>query len=745
MPEEGFRPDLNNPKTLATLKQLLQDRLFIAQTTAEQDGNLNSPSTQKRLNSIRAAIRGVGIIDKANLPHNEDLLDLITEEEHRSAVGSIREASLHDLHSVVNSLNDISNDPGADERTRVSKDILIKKLIDQIGDDDYNFPRGLKKYQLISDRSRSFRLNELKEALPNSILPPPFKIEEVKGRFTATVAGTKAANKQTTPYSTFFDTEKEARKFLLSKLREQEVLSSNYECRIPVSSNQILGAVKFEDFDPQMAPSDNPRKITNELKAAVMEDRTGPINMRTYIKTQAEINSERSLFIFCAHYLQDRLSSFPDFQGLDIHALTPKQAISLSLAIVMDLKSYDLGVADKADNQTALELLQAGLDKTSGKGNGVCRNFASTTKAIFEALKMYQYKYNRLEDTYCFYTGTSNDKRNDHTLADPDGRHNFKPSDGHGWNSFVVVGEKETINTIVDPTWGRLSESGHLENVDFTGTRFELYIRGMLKNLPQDTTDRERKLRAIYRYYLSQHENLEGRERRDSFMCRAIVSLAKKKDEQGYPMIPSLPIRIIHLIIKEYSRQDVTLDRYQLESIYHIAGSQKSKVIRDLLPKYLERVLNREHIFSNNLLFKNRGLAIAAYNHLQKIGQLQKIARDPAIRIEVRSATPALLLLFRGLEDPSDTAELQELIKRSTSLREKLEAQGISLDTTPEKFTINIKKRKQRLREIILQTLIDENQQEYPKLRVPLKLYDLVLQYDMLFEKLSNHTRPKVA
>ena len=62
----------------------------------------------------------------------------------------------------------------------------------------------------------------------------------------------------------------------------------------------------------------------------------------------------------------------------------------------------------KADQNTAFEILQDGLKNRGNEdweGNGICRNFASSVKAVFEAIKANQTDLSRLRDTYCLYEG----------------------------------------------------------------------------------------------------------------------------------------------------------------------------------------------------------------------------------------------------------------------------------------------------------------------------------------------------
>jgi hypothetical protein len=151
-----------------------------------------------------------------------------------------------------------------------------------------------------------------------------------------------------------------------------------------------------------------------------------------------------------------------------LDALTPKQAIDLATRIVIDLTKYkwsdtkdvksDVSLKPEktgADKSTVQQLLQEGLNRRNDpnwEGNGICRNFASSVKAVFEALKASQTRFSQLRDTYVLYEGGMDEfapKRQKKNVMEMD-------RTGHAWNTFVTVSREGAANaTIIDATWAK--------------------------------------------------------------------------------------------------------------------------------------------------------------------------------------------------------------------------------------------------------------------------------------------------
>lgn len=168
----------------------------------------------------------------------------------------------------------------------------------------------------------------------------------------------------------------------------------------------------------------------------------------------------------------------------------------------------------------ALSLLQEGLhmkSKTDWEGNGVCRNFASVTKAIFDALKAKQVPLNKLKNTYClFETGKPGEayqprwKSDEERMNDTLRKKTVDEYVGHAWNSFVTVthdGKADSV--VVDTTWGaRDFGTGEVAGLDHTLLRMEPVVH-RLAQAHGETGDKEAQavqVQQVLAYYALQTE-----------------------------------------------------------------------------------------------------------------------------------------------------------------------------------------------------------------------------------------------
>ena len=150
----------------------------------------------------------------------------------------------------------------------------------------------------------------------------------------------------------------------------------------------------------------------------------------------------------------------------DYRELTPRQAILLTTHLVTLFTKYDErkelpeGETD-ADRQTAMEILKNGWQNYNNpewQGNGMCRHFASATKAVFESLKISQKQPSQLNNTYCVLR-TSKDGSEYRGYRDDDDYKELHQG-GHAWNDFVQLS--------ID------GQSAQMMSIDVTAAEYDL-------------------------------------------------------------------------------------------------------------------------------------------------------------------------------------------------------------------------------------------------------------------------------
>jgi len=294
-----------------------------------------------------------------------------------------------------------------------------------------------------------------------------------------------------------FDTWEEARDFYLESRNKREYPEEAvFELRM---DNVDYRFSHLNKFGQRPRLSDKPIEVSNETRAVLDFDaRNAPDldSAHTYYKTLEIPDWQSQVFRFVEGYTRT-----PEGQQLteqlgitDLSLLTPQQAARLTLEVVTRLKKYNLDEMGKehgetvSDQNSALYLLQQGLrnrDNADFRGNGVCRNFASTVKVVYEGVKANQTKFNYLQDTYVFYeSGPRADFDPSYEAQNLNVSVSLKldKSPGHAWNSFVTVEEEGASQTVVDATWSDFDyDTQESVKLDYTLQRMEKDIYRNLK------------------------------------------------------------------------------------------------------------------------------------------------------------------------------------------------------------------------------------------------------------------------
>lgn len=309
-----------------------------------------------------------------------------------------------------------------------------------------------------------------------------------------------------------FDTWDEAKEHFLQSRENEEKLMQKPLLEVQTGENEKIAFFQLDAFNPRVAPSKQPHEIPDSIKTYLMSkgrlDGTEP-SASTYQETIKEKDWKQKLFSFVSSYLEkDGAETLKELGIEHLDALTPKQAIDLATRIVIDLTKYkwsdtkeakgDISLKPEksgADKNTVQQLLQEGLNRRNDpdwEGNGVCRNFASLVKAVFEALKANQTRFSQLHDTYALY------ERGMDEFAPKRQKENVMEMDrtGHAWNTFVTVSREGAANaTIIDATWAKRNlDTKGVEGLDHTLLRMEPVVYAVGQNLSEAAPNREDQL-----------------------------------------------------------------------------------------------------------------------------------------------------------------------------------------------------------------------------------------------------------
>lgn len=642
---------------------------------------------------------------------------------------------------------------------------------------------------------RLLEMASLKKSLGKHI----FRFDQTPdGKFKVTLPGLKDLERghYVGTVSEDFDTWEEARDYLLENWKNEENLVKKPLLEIETAPGEKVIFSALDAFNPMVVPSQEPRPIPVSVRGHVLrKDRLEgkDSSAKTYKKTIEKKGWDKDLFRFVSDYLGGKgaaLAKSLKIENLD--ALTPRQAIDLATQIVIDLTKYKwsdtksgsdiLGEKVKpsqADQSTTQELLAQGLinkDKKDWDGNGVCRNFASMVKAVFEAIKANQTKFSRLNDTYCLY-----DDGNDEFRPEREDTNKFNMAKvGHAWNSFVTVGKEGANATITDATWARRDlDTGEISGLDHTLVRMEPVVHAVgqsikdgapnklaqaerllsyynlkitaLDSEPADVLPLSKLNEAQKRYYknlalkeFGKKYDLGGRsddelatiglkfvaaiekakndEREQQFFAGRAVGLVRRLGLPG-----KLPDRLAEVINGEYPKIGNKADRTEIETIFGIAKKDTRIKFIPIIRAYLkDRPLTEYR--AQEVTFTDDNLQRLAYEVLRVRPEFSKFIKEsPTFRSRLRMAVPEALPDFSPTTMPEDAEELKNLIAQSRGLeRFKIMLSGKLTDESIG-----------RLIQAARGNLSKMNPDRYTQVAGYLNDYELLKNYDELARQLS--------
>lgn len=406
---------------------------------------------------------------------------------------------------------------------------------------------------------------------------------------------------------------------------------------------------------------------------------------QTYQNTIEQPNWENELFTFIQDITQGAAKHIVDELHIEsLHALTPQQAIELSIRLVVDFTTYDdtevnhiaNGISSATDLMTAQQLLEASItNKQIGgdtpKAIGVCRNYASMVKAIFEALKSQQQPVNQLSNVYCLYENDSANGRYD-PVRTSDEVYNDQDDPGHAWNSFVTITHNETEVISVDATWAeRDLDTGKVNNVDHTVLRMEPMVNALLGRMNIHDPAEAAEFTKGLMYYAKATESLQAPHGRRQLQWEHValrsLPFVAKAIEADLPVLRKL----VEATIKAANQVEV-ISSDELQAVYTIAKhANDTRTIDRVIRKYITTIGPAKHggyyiVQSDDL---QRELITSLQQHdTQEFTSI--VDRDMKLRIRLRDLGLKLTSTeFAPWNNSRDRDELKQLLQDSQAGR----------------------------------------------------------------------------
>lgn len=680
-------------------------------------------------------------------------------------------------------------------------DIVIPGLLDKkregfVGTSKKHFStREEAEQNIVNTREQNQILLE-KTSLEKSFSNHFFRIDETEGgRFRVMVPGLvdSKAGHYVCPTYKEFNSWNQAKEYFLQQREQEAQLTHTPILEMQTAENERIAFSQWEAFKPRVTPSEKPHEIPSSVQKYLMDrgrlDGSDP-SAKTYQETIKEAGWEGKLFSFVSSYFEGYGADTAKELGIKhLEALTPKQGAELATRIVIDLTKYKWGdtrqeqsdlssrTRTKADESTTLQLLQESLERKNDpqwEGNGVCRNFASSVKAVFESLKANQTKFSQLRDTYCLYEGDTE------VFAPRRENVNVTTLDqiGHAWNTFVTVSKEGNANaTIADVTWAKQNlDTKQIEGFDHTLTRMEPVVHAVGWDIKEDSPNREEQVKHLLSYYALKIEGTdqiqidfppieslteqerdyckktatenfgeydltnvsedqlvelgrsfmievkkikERKRERQLFTTRAVQLMTK----QGVPK--ELPKPLPNAIEQEYQELAPDVDISEIETLNKIYQNDPEFNFRTILKKYLEeKQLSNYH--APSILFRDDELQRMAFEEIKSRLDFERLMKEsPKFRIRMREVLPRLFVGFSPASKTEDALELEYLIDRSNLLRQSNFISRYSgKPVEEEKVRLFFENARQTLQTI--------NPQKYEEMAAGLDDYQLVKQYDSL-------------
>ncbi len=471
----------------------------------------------------------------------------------------------------------------------------------------------------------------------------------------------------------------EAKALYLKERKNSERLTHEPILDMRLSPRASVAFSHFDGFRPNVVPGAEAVPIPSEVQKVVMtpEQMKGGKSALSYHKTLERPGWEGELYRLVDKYLKGAGQSLMQELGItSLDALTPKQAIDVSTRCVLDLTRYyvrkDLYFdvkETKHDYKDAIEILREGQERKGDpawEGNGVCRNFAGTVKAVFEALKARQGQFTQLNNVYCLYEGrTDSFEPTKENWMDTRAESKI----GHAWNTFVALNAEGGAHAVIaDVTWAKRDlQTGRIDHLDQTLTRMEPFIAQGLdvatrSGLAQAevVTEREKALS----YYLLQIERLStssvGYEKDQlPFFAGRCVELLARVGELKRP----LSVHALRAVEALYLKTADKMDKSELEGLWQIYRHNRQFAFPQMFRTFLTEGVGGQS--RDRLTFRDNELQAFAYDAApDRSKAMELVANDGAFRARMREVQPGMFGRFDPVDSPEDAIELKYLLKQ---------------------------------------------------------------------------------
>jgi hypothetical protein len=480
------------------------------------------------------------------------------------------------------------------------------------------------------------------------------------------------------------DTWQEAKSAFLDFLEES---GTSKLLTVNVSKDETMAFSDFSKFDPPTLPDQQTFPVPQCVKKYLGFSESGNLHKSeyTYATTIQDKDWEKHLFAFVKDYLAKEGASVKKELDIDrLDYLTPKQAAALSSKIVLDLTKYNHdfpppGQRSDADGRSALQILQEGRQKNGQadwQGNGVCRNFASTVKAVFESLKANQTSFSRLNNTYCLHVEEKGSigRRSSSFIPKREEENSFslKASPGHAWNTFFTVSRTGKIDaSIVDVTWvdRNLVGMAQTERLDHTATRMEPIVASIAQNLDRESADYPGQVANISMFYAQRLDNLSRS--RGQFAANERAALASRaldfaKHQKDFFQFPE---PFVKNVLDAWTTMAEKAEPHEIEAINFVCESSPWVDFNGVLKAYLDKQQLSEY-HCRRILFQDDTLQRQVFDILKSRDGFEEAVRNsPAIYRRMLNIYPQLYVRFSPETDPRDAKVFKGMVENSNGLK----------------------------------------------------------------------------
>lgn len=498
---------------------------------------------------------------------------------------------------------------------------------------------------------------------------------------------------------------------------------------IQVAPDCRVSFFSFNSFYPSF--KERSLRVHNEptvTKSVLSLTRRDSRSDMTYKNTVQEEGWQRPLYRFIKSYLEGEGQHIMDKLGIrEVHNLTPHQAVGLVAGLMVDLTKYKMSNIGKnlteSDRSTTLQLLEEGLANKNNpdwEGNGVCRNFASVGKAVFEALRDYGDPNSHLSNMYVRY------ESGDEYAPGFGGKLNrFGYRDLHAWDTFLAVTEVGNIEaTVVDFTWASRSSGGEVVNLDYTQDRIESFVFEMARILQGSPEEIRSGRQEIFRFYLdSIRKNIKTSSQYFAQRALQLISDTESYDE----VLPDLGQELW----RSFSEISSDTDIGDVKRLWTLAQRRSTKEdMVHFLKVYAKEIKLNDYLISN-VVVDDDGLQRLIVEQIRSRKEFPTFLKEsPQFRVRVRELDlPGILPPFSPLERKEDFTELRFLRNRS------LKGTGNAIfDYGAEVTAERLASFYQQVRKI----LANLNREKYWQEVAIMTDYDIVKNFDLLRNKLSS-------